>query len=51
MTPDRYPMFCRVFADDDITASISYTREDFQFGLDRILAGLAELYERRTTGR
>ncbi|MGW0516345.1 TetR/AcrR family transcriptional regulator [Crossiella sp. NPDC003009] len=51
MTPDRYPMFCRIFADDNITASISYTHEDFQFGLDRIMAGLTELHERRTTER
>ncbi|MGP4101727.1 TetR/AcrR family transcriptional regulator [Nonomuraea sp. KM90] len=43
MTPDRYPMFCRLFADQVDTGSIGYTAEDFQFGLDRILAGLAEL--------
>lgn len=41
MTPDRYPMFCRLFADQANTGSIGYTAEDFQFGLDRILAGLA----------
>jgi AcrR family transcriptional regulator len=50
MTPDRYPMFCRIFADDSITTSISYTHEDFQFGLDRIMAGLTELHEQRATG-
>ncbi|MEU6710163.1 TetR/AcrR family transcriptional regulator [Nonomuraea sp. NPDC046802] len=43
MTPDRYPMFCRLFGDQANTGSIGYTTEDFQFGLDRILAGLAEL--------
>ncbi|MGI5269232.1 TetR/AcrR family transcriptional regulator [Nonomuraea sp. CA-218870] len=43
MTPDRYPMFCRLFADEANTGSIGYTAEDFTFGLDRILAGLAEL--------
>lgn len=49
LTPDRFPMFCRVFADDDITTSISYTHEDFQFGLDRIIDGLSTLHTRRTT--
>lgn len=43
LTPNRYPMFCRLFADRANTGSIDYTAEDFQFGLDRILAGLAEL--------
>ncbi len=43
MTPDRYPMFCRLISSADIGRSISYTDEDFQFGLDRIIAGLAEL--------
>ncbi|MFI9557384.1 TetR/AcrR family transcriptional regulator [Nonomuraea endophytica] len=43
MTPDRYPMFCRLFADQSNTDSIGYTAEDFQFGLDRILTGLAAL--------
>ncbi|GLW09896.1 TetR family transcriptional regulator [Microtetraspora sp. NBRC 13810] len=43
MTPDRFPMFCRLFGDQASTGSIGYTAEDFQFGLDRILAGLAEL--------
>ncbi|WP_237107657.1 TetR/AcrR family transcriptional regulator [Nonomuraea sp. MG754425] len=43
MTPDRYPRFCRLFADEANTGSIGHTAEDFQFGLDRILAGLAEL--------
>ncbi|MFI0424525.1 TetR/AcrR family transcriptional regulator [Spongiactinospora sp. 9N601] len=50
MTPDRYPMFCRLFADQANTASIGYTAEDFQFGLDRILAGLTEL-DRNGDGR
>jgi AcrR family transcriptional regulator len=45
MTPDRYPMFCRLFSSDAIGRSISYTDEDFRFGLDRILVGLAELDE------
>lgn len=43
LTPNRYPMFCRLFADQANTRSIGSTAEDFQFGLDRILAGLAEL--------
>ncbi|MFI5930531.1 TetR/AcrR family transcriptional regulator [Actinoplanes sp. NPDC051494] len=43
LTPNRYPMFCRLFADRDNTATIGHTDEDFRFGLDRILAGLAEL--------
>ncbi|MEO3788873.1 TetR/AcrR family transcriptional regulator [Nonomuraea sp. B10E15] len=43
MTPDRYPLFCGLFADAAGAASIGYTDEDFRFGLDRILAGLAEL--------
>ncbi|ADD45482.1 TetR/AcrR family transcriptional regulator [Stackebrandtia nassauensis] len=43
LTPKRYPMFCRLFADPANTGSIEYTAADFQFGLDRILAGLAEL--------
>jgi len=43
LTPNRYPMFCRLFADQANTGSIGHTDEDFQFGLDRILAGLAEL--------
>lgn len=43
LTPDRYPMFCRLFADRANTGTIGYTDEDFRFGLDRILAGLAEL--------
>ncbi|MEU6641718.1 TetR/AcrR family transcriptional regulator [Saccharomonospora sp. NPDC046836] len=43
MTPSRYPMFCGILADEANTGSIAYTGEDFQFGLDRILAGLAEL--------
>ena len=43
MTPDRYPMFCRLISDDAVDSSFGYTDEDFRFGLDRILAGLAEL--------
>ncbi|WP_219511414.1 TetR/AcrR family transcriptional regulator [Nonomuraea ceibae] len=43
MTPDRYPMFCRLFADQANTESIGYSAEDFRFGLNRILAGLTEL--------
>jgi AcrR family transcriptional regulator len=43
LTPNRYPMFCRLFADQANTGSIAATAEDFRFGLDRILAGLAEL--------
>jgi AcrR family transcriptional regulator len=43
LTPNRYPMFCRLFADQANTGTIGYTDEDFRFGLDRILAGLAEL--------
>ncbi len=43
LTPHRYPMFCRLFADQANTGSIGYPDADFQFGLDRILAGLAEL--------
>ncbi|WP_203861575.1 TetR/AcrR family transcriptional regulator [Plantactinospora mayteni] len=43
LTPNRYPMFCRLFADQANTGTIGYTDEDFQFGLDRILTGLAEL--------
>ncbi|MFI5843775.1 TetR/AcrR family transcriptional regulator [Catenuloplanes sp. NPDC051500] len=42
LTPNRYPMFCRLFADQANTGTIGYTDEDFQFGLDRILAGLAQ---------
>ncbi|MBM7786895.1 TetR/AcrR family transcriptional regulator [Tenggerimyces flavus] len=47
MTPDRYPMFCRVLADDELTTGIGYTDEDFEFGLARILTGLTELNERQ----
>jgi AcrR family transcriptional regulator len=43
MTPERFPMFCQVLTDETVDNSIAYTDEDFQFGLDRILAGLAEL--------
>ena len=43
LTPNRYPMFCRLFADQANTGTIGHTDEDFQFGVDRILAGLAEL--------
>ncbi|GAA3648740.1 TetR/AcrR family transcriptional regulator [Nonomuraea antimicrobica] len=50
MTPDRYPMFCRLFGDQANTGSIGYTAEDFQFGLDRILAGLTELDRNGRTG-
>ena len=51
MTPNRYPMFCRLFADQANTGSIGYTDEDFQFGLDRILAGLAELHTGETSAQ
>lgn len=51
MTPDRFPMFCRVFADETVSSSIGYADEDFQFGLDRILAGLAALPGLGATGR
>lgn len=43
MTPDRHPMFCRLIGDAAIGRSIGYADEDFQFGLDRIFAGLADL--------
>ena len=45
LRPDRYPMFCRVLADDTVTTSIGLSEEDFEFGLDRILSGLAELVD------
>jgi AcrR family transcriptional regulator len=48
MTPDRFPMFCRVLGDDSITAGIGYTDEDFEFGLTRIMTGLTDLHKRRT---
>ena len=43
LTPHRYPMFCRLFADQANTGTIGHSDQDFQFGVDRILAGLAEL--------
>lgn len=43
LTPDRFPMFCRVFADQLAEAPVGYDDEDFQFGLDLILDGLAKL--------
>ncbi|WP_405062634.1 TetR/AcrR family transcriptional regulator [Kribbella sp. NBC_01505] len=46
LTPDRYPMFCQLFADETITSSIAYTDQDFQFGLDRIMTGLTDLAKR-----
>jgi AcrR family transcriptional regulator len=47
MTPLRYPMFCQILAGDAFNGPVGYTDDDFQFGLDRILSGLAELDQRR----
>ncbi|MDF5753289.1 hypothetical protein [Spongiactinospora sp. TRM90649] len=49
MTVDRYPAFCRLLTDEAVTADIGYTAEDFRFGLDRILAGLADLHGNRSS--
>jgi AcrR family transcriptional regulator len=47
MTPHRYPMFCQILASDAFSGPVGYADDDFQFGLDCVLSGLADLDRRR----
>lgn len=51
MTPLRYPMFCQILAGEAFDGPVGYTDDDFRFGLDRVLSGLADLDQRRAEHR